>query len=91
MKLLLEVDRFCVNGGVGRTMIRANIDVQKRDFGRGIVTSELEKIAVIETFKEVGERELRSWGQRKKISSKNTGRGWTSQERNEGSSVQERR
>ena len=44
-----------MDAGVELTMIHAYIDVQKCDFGGGGVPGELDRIATVETFKELGE------------------------------------
>jgi len=54
MEVLLEVVRFDMDGGVELTMIHTYIDVQKCDFGEG-VPGELDGIAAVEAFKELGE------------------------------------
>ena len=54
MEVLLEVGRFDMDGGVELTMIHTYIDIQKCDFGRGGVPGELEGIAAVEAFKELG-------------------------------------
>ena len=43
------------DGGVELTMIHTYIDVQKYDFGGGGVPGELDGIADVEAFKELGE------------------------------------
>ena len=55
MEVLLEVGRFDMDGGVELTMIHAYIDVQKCDFGGEGVPGELDGIAAVEAFKELGE------------------------------------
>ena len=55
MELLLEVGRFEMYGGAELTMIHTYIDVQKCDFGGGGVPGELDGIAAVEAFKELGE------------------------------------
>ena len=55
MELLLEVGGFDIDGGVELTMIHTYIDVQKCDFGGGAVPGELDGIAAVEAFKELGE------------------------------------
>ena len=54
MEVLLEVGRFYIDKGVELTMIHTYIDVQKCDFG-GDVPGELDGIAAVEAFKELGE------------------------------------
>ena len=44
-----------MDGGVEMTMTQVHIDVQKRDFGVGGVSSELGGIVAIEVFKKLGE------------------------------------
>ena len=55
MEILLEVGRLDMDGGVELTMIHMHIDVQKCDFGGGGVPGELDGIAAVEAFKELGE------------------------------------
>ena len=55
MEVLLEVGRFDIDGGVELTMIHTYIDIQKCDFGGGGVPGELDGIAAVEAFKELGE------------------------------------
>ena len=45
-----------MDGGVELTMIHTYIEVQKCDFGGGGVSGELDGIAAVEAFKELGER-----------------------------------
>ena len=70
MEVLLEVGRFDMDGGVELTMIHTYIDVQKCDFGGGGVPGELDRIAAVEAFKELGEG-VGTMGQRRKMSSIN--------------------
>ena len=44
-----------MDGDVEMTLTQAHIDVQKHDFGGGGMPSELERIAAVEAFKELGE------------------------------------
>ena len=53
-EVLLEVGRFDMDGGMELTMIHTYIDVQKCDFGGGGVPGELDRIAAVEAFKELG-------------------------------------
>ena len=55
MEVLLEVDGFDMDGGVELTMIHTYIDVQKCDFRGGGMPGELDGIAAVEAFKELGE------------------------------------
>ena len=55
MGVLLEVGRFDMDGGLELTMIHTYIDVQKCDFGGGGMPGELDGIAAVEAFKELGE------------------------------------
>ena len=55
MEVLLEVGRFDIDGGVELTMIHTYFDIQKCDFGGGGVPGELDGIATVEAFKELGE------------------------------------
>ena len=55
MEVLLEVGRFDMDRGVELTMIHTYINVQKCDFGGGGVPGELDGIAAVEAFKELGE------------------------------------
>ena len=68
-EVLLEVGGFGVDRGVEMTMIQAYMNVQKSDLGGGDVPGELDGIAAVEVFKELGE-ELGPWGQRRKMSDK---------------------
>ena len=54
MEVLLEVGGFDMDGSVEMTMTQVNINVQKRYFGGADVSSELDGIAPVETFKELG-------------------------------------
>ena len=55
MEVLLEVSGYDMFGAVKMTMTQAHIDVQKCDFGGGGVPSDLDGIAGVEVFKELGE------------------------------------
>ena len=55
MELLLEVGRIEMYGGAELTMIHTYINVQKCDFGGGGVPAELDGIAAVGAFKELGE------------------------------------
>jgi hypothetical protein len=46
---------FDMDGGVEMTLIQSYIDIQKCDFGGGGVPGELDGIAAVEAFKELGE------------------------------------
>ena len=52
-RVLLEVGRFDMDGGVELTMIHTYIDIQKCDFGGGGVLGELDGIVAVEAFKEL--------------------------------------
>ena len=54
LEVLLEVGGFEMDGGVEMTLIQAYIDVQKCDFFRRGVPGELDGIAAVEAFKELG-------------------------------------
>ena len=54
MEVLLEVGGFDIDRGVEMTLTQAFINVQKCDFGGG-VPGELDGIAAVEVFKELGE------------------------------------
>ena len=55
MEVLLEVGGFDIDGGVETTLTQAYIDVQKCDVGGRGVPGELDGIAAVEAFKDVGE------------------------------------
>ena len=55
MEVLLKVGGFDMDGGMELTMIHTYIDIQKSDFGGGGVPGELNRIAAVETFKELSE------------------------------------
>ena len=55
MEVLMEVDRFNMDRGVELAMIQTNIDIQKCDFREGGVPGELDGMAAVEAFKELGE------------------------------------
>ena len=55
MEVLLEVGRLDMDGGVELTMVTIYSDVQKCDFGGGSVPGELDGIATVEAFQELGE------------------------------------
>ena len=51
----MEVGRLDMDRGVKMTLSQAHIGIQKRDFGGGGgVPSELDRIAAVEAFKELG-------------------------------------
>ena len=47
MEVLFEVGGFDIDRGVEMTLIQVYIDVQKCDFGGGVVPSELEGLAAV--------------------------------------------
>ena len=55
MEVLLEVGGFDMDRGVEKAMAQAHINVQKLNFKGGGVPSELDRIAAVETLKELGE------------------------------------
>jgi hypothetical protein len=55
MEVLLEVGRFDMDGGMELTMTHTDIHVQKCDFRGGGVPGELDGIAAVDAFKELGE------------------------------------
>ena len=55
MEILLEVGGFELDGSVEMAMTQAHIDAEMHDFGAGAVPNELEGIAAVEAFKELGE------------------------------------
>jgi hypothetical protein len=55
MEVLLEIDRFGVDRGMEMTMIQIILTSGKY-FGRECLLSELDRIAIIGAFKELGER-----------------------------------
>ena len=55
MKVLMEVGRFDMDGGVQLAMVHTYIDIQKCDFRRGGVPIEYDGIAAVEAFRELVE------------------------------------
>ena len=54
MEVLLEVGGFDMDGSVWMNLIQAYIDVQKCEFEGESVLGELDLIAAVESFKELG-------------------------------------